>query len=174
MLKRAKQWYADTHRHNRYGWGITISGAIGLAVFCYQMWEGVGYSQAYFGGGMTFFFATAVLVFPQGIFDWFRGIRNSGWKGPQLDEMEKAIYRRVRGISFMAFYAYIGAALLGIMAYYEALGIDQIPSELLRTTLMGGLLVLLWSQGIALVILYGRQGSMGDIPKTLEQAKTEP
>ncbi len=161
MLKCAKQWYADTHRHHRYGWGITISGVIGLAVFCYKTWEGEGYSQAYYGGGLSFSFVIAVLVFPQGIVDFIRDLRRLGWGywrlRSHLDEMEKAISHRVREISFMAFYGYIGAALLGIMAYYNALGVDHISIDLLFTTLMGGVLVLIWAQGIAFVVLYSRQ-----------------
>ncbi len=168
MLKRVKRWYADSPRHQRYGWGLTISGIIGVAAFSYKMLQGVGFSQSFnWGVGLFGYPAMFALVFPQGIVDLIRGYGKHGksyWKhGSRLDEMEKRIFRRARELSLMAFYGYIGAALLGVMSYYGAIGSDQVPIKLLQTTLLSGIFVLVWSQGVALVVLYSLQGKAANL-----------
>ncbi len=168
MLKRAKRWYNDTHRHKRYGWGVTISGVIGLAVFCFQMAKGTDFHKAFdFGHPLIFVTSIVVLVLPQMIIDWIRGY----WKhGSELDEMEKIIFQRASRIALTSDYAYFCTVLPGIMFYSDARDIEQIPVSALGTVLMGAVFVLIWAQGIAYVVLYGRRGNTEDLENLPEQS----
>jgi hypothetical protein len=172
MLKRAKQWYVDTPQLKRYGWGFTISGAIGVAAFCTQLAKGADYFHAIYSGfPFVFSISILILVLPFHLVDGIRGYWKHGFK---LDEMEKDIFQRARGIAFMVNYSYLCVVLLGIGFYSYTRDIDQIPLELLLTILMGAVFLLIWILSIATVVLYSKLGNTSDLPETPEHAKTEP
>ncbi len=173
MLKHAKQWYADTPRQKRYGWGFTISGLIGVAAFCTQLVWGAEFDRAfYYCFPLFFMISMVVLVFPQMAIDGIKGY----WKhGTELDEMEKTIFQRASRIAFTTDYGYFCTVLLAIMFYHhDVLDIDHISLDLLERVLMGAVFVLIWTQGIATVVLYRKQDSAGALSDQTTSAKERP
>ncbi len=172
MLRRAKQWYEDTPRYQRYSWGNVIAFVIWLVAFFHQLATGVDFFKAFNSSVILYFVIPyAIVLVPQFSFDWIRGY---GKHRSELDEMEMTIFWRAMAVGFSAVTFYFMIALFAAGKIYgDGSDMISIPESALRTVLLGAVFVLIWAQGIALVILYSHQEAAGGLQENSEQAQQE-
>jgi len=138
-------------RLQRYALAQVVSGIIGIAVFFFY-WKDAGWEAAFNRGILTFVSFVALTILPQYLRDWLRIRKGGAW----LDEMEKAIADKSRTAGFMADYGFFAGVILTIAFVYEHKGIELFRVSNFRFIVLGALFVLLVSQSIATLVLYGR------------------
>ena len=139
-------------RLKRYAWSFLAGAICALIVFIYFQ-SGLSWEEA-FDKGWSMYLAVFIVIFvPQVLYDWKKYWRH----GSKLDEMEMTISKKAIHAALFADYLYFVTVLMVIWNSYESRGEEYFRVANFHYIILGALSVLLTSQAIAILVLYGRQ-----------------
>ena len=139
-------------RLKRYAWSL-LAAAIGALIVFLYLQQDLGWEKAFDKGYFMYLVVGIVVFVPQVLYDWKRYWRH----GSKLDEMEKAILEKARFAALFTDYFYFVTVLLVIWGLYDESGEEYFRVSNFHYIIVGAIYVLLTSQAIATLILYGRE-----------------
>jgi len=139
-------------RLKRYAYTQLIAFFLGLVTFV-VFYLASGWVVGFRYGFGIFVTVIGIFLIPQLIRDKKEYMK----LGRKWDEMEREIKLKAQAVSLWSIYSYVAVAILALQAIYSGTGVAVIEISRLNDILLGMIIVLLTSDSVAILILYGRE-----------------